>query len=189
MFVSDNVSCVCPGIVCAIDAANIREAVAYGGDGAANDLDKGYSRYFEAAVAAFPAGNGTAANALALAFASLASSYCHQAVHIATTECGPSEAWAGGNKLMQLSSGQYCIDADTLRSARARVPRGWPQSAPPAVVSLRPVGLSQIKGAATLCNDPNGPHYRLVIAWNSTAAGVDKFVTAASGQGQLGGAA
>jgi threonine aldolase len=42
--------------------------------------------------------------------------------------------------------------------------------------------------AATLCNDRNGPHYRFVTTWYSTAAAVDNFVTAASGQALLGGA-
>jgi threonine aldolase len=345
MFVGDDVSCGCPEAMRAIDAANIRGAVAYGGDWAANDLDRTCSGFFETSVTAFPAGNGTAANALALAFATprFAAIYCHQATPSQTAACGASEAWAGGSKLVQLSGEQYCIDADTLRSALARVPRGRPQSAPPAVVShtqgieartvysleqitsicrvahdngllvhmdgarfsnapvllgcsptamswrtgivilsygawmcadgvvsfdrdlsiqqrgflrrrngqlyskmryLSPqlhaliydgvaeknarkanqiaarlaAGLSQIKGArllfsaeineifvflpesaaanltargyaATPCNDRNGLHYRFVTTWNSTAAAVDKFVTAASGQALLGGAA
>ena len=347
MFVSDNVSCVCPEVMRAIDAANIGDAVAYGDDEAWNDLDRAFSGYFETEVTALPAGC-TAANTLALAFAPprFASIYCHQPAHIETTECGACEASAGGSKLVLLSGEQYRIDADTLRSALARAPRGRPQSAASAVLSLTlgteagtvysldqvtsicrvahnngllvhmdgarfsnallafgctpadmswragidilsygatknggmradgvvifnrdlstqqlgslrqrngqlyskrrylsaqlhalihdvvaekdarqanemaarlAAGLSQIKGApllfpveineififlpesaaanftapgyaATLRNDRNGPHYRFVTAWNSTAAAVDKFVTAASGKAQIGGA-
>jgi threonine aldolase len=138
MFVSDNVSCVCPEVMRAIEAANIGDAVAYGGDDASNDLDRAFSAYFETPVTALPVGTGTAANALALAFATprFAAIYCHQAAHIETTECGASEAWAGGGKLILLDGEQHRIDADTLKAALARVPRGRPQSAPPAVVSL-----------------------------------------------------
>jgi threonine aldolase len=249
MFVSDNVSCVCPEVMRAIDAANIGDAVANGGDEASNDLDRAFSGYFETAVTALPAGNGTAANALAIAFAMprFASIYCRQAAHIETTECGASEAWAGGSKLVLLSGEQYRIDADTLRSALARVPRSGPQSAPPAIVSLTQgsesgtvysldqvtsicrvthdngllvhmdgarfanalvalgctpadmslrAGIDILSYGATknggICadgDDRNGPHYRFVTAWNSTAAAVGEFVTAASRQAQLGGAA
>jgi threonine aldolase len=138
MFVGDHVSRGCPEAMRAIDAANIRGAVAYGGDGAANDLDRACSGYFETLVTAFPAGNGTAANALVLAFATprFAAIYCHQATLSQTTACGASGAWAGSSKLVQLGGEQFCIDADTLRSALVREPRGRPQSAPPAVVSL-----------------------------------------------------
>ena len=46
MFVSDNVSYVCPEVMRAIDAANIGDAVAYGDDEASNDLDRAFSRIF-----------------------------------------------------------------------------------------------------------------------------------------------
>jgi threonine aldolase len=103
MLGSDNVSCVCPEVTRAIDAAHIGDAVAYGSDEASNDLDRACAGYLETAVTALPVGNGTAANALALAFATprFASIYCHQAAHIETTECGASEAWAGGSKLVR----------------------------------------------------------------------------------------
>lgn len=138
MFVSDNVSCVCPEVMGAIEAANIGDAVAYGGDESSQTLDNAFSAYFETAVKALAVGTGTAANALALAFATprFAAIYCYQAAHIETTECGASEAWAGGSKLILLDGEQYRIDAETLKAALARVPRGRPQSAPPAVVSL-----------------------------------------------------
>jgi threonine aldolase len=137
MFVSDNVSCVCPEVMRAIDAANIGDAVAYGDDEASNDLDRAFSGYFETPVTPLPAGC-TAANALALAFAPprFASIYRHQAADIETTECGACEAWPGGSKLVLLGGEQYRIDADTLWSALARAPRGRPQSAAPAVLSL-----------------------------------------------------
>jgi hypothetical protein len=73
MFVSNNVRRVRSEVMCAIGTA-----VAYCGDEASNDLARAFSGYFEPAVAALRAGTGTAANALALAFATprFASMYC-----------------------------------------------------------------------------------------------------------------
>jgi threonine aldolase len=164
MFVSDNVSCVCPEVMRAIEAANIGDAVSYGGDSSSNELDTAFSTYFETPVTAFPASTGTAANALALAFATprFAAIYCHESAHVETTECGASEAWAGGSKLILLPGDQYRIDVDTLKSALARVPRGRPQSALPAVVSLTQAtevgtiySLDQITKISRLAHDGN----------------------------------
>jgi threonine aldolase len=102
-------------------------------------LANSFSKYFEKPVSAFPVGTGTAANALALALATprFASIYCHQYAHIETTECGASEAWAGGSKLVLLPGEHNRISADILKSALLRVPRGpRPQAAAPAVVSI-----------------------------------------------------
>ena len=126
MFVSNNVRSICSDLRRAIDAANIGDAVAYCSDEASYDLARVFSGYFETAVAALRAGAGTAANALALAFATprFASIYCGHA---------PVGARPG-----------------TARPAPIR--------------AARP-------------------------AWNSSTAAVDRFVTATSGQAQLGGAA
>ena len=162
MFVSDNVSCVCPEVMRAIEAANIGDAVAYGGDEASNELGNVFSAYFETPVATIPVSSGTAANALALALATprFAAIYCHEGAHIETTECGASEAWAGGSKLILLGGEQCRIGVEVLKTALARVPRGRPQSAPPALVSLTQgteVGtvysLDQIAGICRLAHD------------------------------------
>jgi threonine aldolase len=139
MFVSDNVSCVCPEVMQAIEAANRGDAVSYGGDEATHNLEVAFAHYFEKPVCAFPVGTGTASNALALALATprFGAIYCHRYSHIETTECGASEAWAGGSKLVLLP-GEHCrIDADNLKSALSRLPTGdRPQMAMPAVVSI-----------------------------------------------------
>jgi threonine aldolase len=139
MFVSDNVSCVCPEVMDAIEGANKGDAVSYGGDEITHDLEAAFSSYFEKPVCAFPVGTGTASNALALALATprFGAIYCHKYAHIETTECGASEAWAGGSKLVLLPGEHYRIDADNLRSALSRLPTGErPQMAMPAVVSI-----------------------------------------------------
>lgn len=162
MFVSDNVSCVCPEVMSAIEAANSGDAVAYGGDEASNELNAAFSSYLETPVTAFPVGSGTAANALSLALATprFAAIYCYESAHIETTECGASEAWAGGSKLILLPGENYRISAEILKSALGRVPRGRPQSAPPAVVSITQgteVGtlytLDQIKAISQMAHD------------------------------------
>jgi threonine aldolase len=139
MFVSDNVSCVCPEVMQAIEAANKGDAVSYGGDDATNEMETAFSDYFEKPVCAFPVGTGTAANALALALATprFGAIYCHENAHIETTECGATEVWGGGTKLVLLRGEHYRIDADNLKSALARLPSGdRPQMAMPAVVSI-----------------------------------------------------
>jgi threonine aldolase len=139
MFVSDNVSCVCPEVMQAIEAANRGDAVSYGGDETTNEMEAAFSGYFEKPVSAFPVGTGTAANALALALATprFGAIYCHENAHIETTECGATEVWGGGTKLVLLRGEHYRIDADNLKSALARLPSGdRPQMAMPAVVSI-----------------------------------------------------
>ena len=138
MFVSDNVSGVCPQVMQAIEMANAGDAAGYGGDSLTSELDNAFSTYFETRVTAFPVGSGTAANALALALATprFAGIFCHERAHIETTECGAAEAWSGGSKLILLPGEQNRISVETLKAAIARVPKGRPQSAQPAVVSI-----------------------------------------------------
>ena len=140
MFISDNVASVCPQVMQAIVNANVGDAVGYGGDDASTELVNAFSKYFEKPVSTFPVGTGTAANALALALATprFGSIYCHQyARHIETTECGASEAWAGGSKLILLPGEHNRISADILKSALLRIPQGArPQAASPAVISI-----------------------------------------------------
>lgn len=138
MFVSDNVSSVCPEVMEAIATANSGDAVGYGGDDATHELNTAFSKYFETDVVAFPTGTGTAANALALALAAprFSAVYCHEKAHIETTECGAVEAWAGGAKLILLPGDNGKIGLDTFRAALAQIPRGRPQAAPPSAISL-----------------------------------------------------
>lgn len=139
MFVSDNVSCVCPEVMQAIETANKGDAVSYGGDETTQEMETAFAGYFEKPVCAFPVGTGTAANALALALATarFGAIYCHENAHIETTECGATEVWGGGTKLVLLRGEHYRIDADNLKTALARLPSGdRPQMAMPAVVSI-----------------------------------------------------
>ena len=131
MFVSDNVSSVCPPVMQAIIDADKGDAAAYGGDEATNTLNAAFSKYFGKEVVAFPVGTGTAANALSLALATprLAAIYCHQYAHIETTEGGASEAWSGGSKLILLPGKDYRIHPETLKTALSHAPRGATQYA------------------------------------------------------------
>jgi threonine aldolase len=163
MFVSDNVSCVCPEVMQAIAAVNKGDAVSYGGDEATQEMEAAFSSYFEKPVCAFPVGTGTAANALALALATprFGAIYCHENAHIETTECGATEVWGGGTKLVLLRGEHYRIDADNLKSALSRLPSGdRPQMAMPAVVSISQgteigtiYSLEQISAISRLAHD------------------------------------
>jgi len=147
----------------AIEAANTGDAVSYGGDGATRQLDTAFQTYFGKPVCAFAVGTGTAANALALTLATprFGAIYCHVGAHIETTECGATEAWSGGSKLMLLPGEHYRIDAGTLKSALARLPSGHrPQMAMPAVVSISQgteigtvYSLDQIEAISNLAHD------------------------------------
>jgi threonine aldolase len=58
-----------------------------------------------------------------------------------------------------------------------------------AGIDILSYGATKNGGICADGDDRNGPHYRFVTAWNSTAAAIGEFVTAASRQAQLGGAA
>lgn len=101
-FASDNYSGICPEAFEAMQLANSGYATAYGDDqwtakacGALRDL-------FEIDCEVFFAFNGTAANSLALA--SLCHSYnsiiCHNSAHVETDECGATEFFSNGTKIL-----------------------------------------------------------------------------------------
>ncbi len=101
-FASDNTAGVCPEALAAIAAANAGRAASYGEDEATRAAKRALADVFETDCEAFFVGNGTAANALALA--ALCERHhavvCHELAHIETDECGAPEFFTGGSKLL-----------------------------------------------------------------------------------------
>jgi threonine aldolase len=135
---SDNVSGVAPQILAAISSANPGTALGYGADDFTARLRTRLSEVFEHELEVFPVVSGTAANALSLAAVTRAwgAVYCHQSAHVHNTECGATEFFTGGAKLLPLDGEQFKIGLPQLETALAEAGFGLPQRAQPCALSL-----------------------------------------------------
>lgn len=102
MFASDNYSGVCPEALQALIAANEGYARSYGDDDWTARACDCLRDFFACDCEVFFVFNGTAANSLALA--ALCRSYhsiiCHELAHVETDECGASEFFSNGSKIL-----------------------------------------------------------------------------------------
>jgi threonine aldolase len=105
VFASDNYAGICPEAWRALELANHGHARSYGDDpwtARAADLLRST---FETECEVFFVFNGTAANALSLA--SMGQSYhsvlCHEIAHVETDECGATEFFSNGMKVLQVA--------------------------------------------------------------------------------------
>ncbi|MFO7577252.1 MAG: low specificity L-threonine aldolase [Pelovirga sp.] len=136
MFASDNYSGICPEALQALLTANEGYARSYGDDVWTEKACDCLREFFECDCDVFFVFNGTAANSLALA--SLCRSYqgiiCHEVAHIETDECGASEFFSNGSKILLVPGEGGKVDpaavADTvLRRSDIHYPR-------PRVISI-----------------------------------------------------
>lgn len=101
-FASDNYAGVCPEAWQSLQQADHGYATSYGDDPWTAKACDALRDFFETDCEVFFVFNGTAANSLALA--SLCQSYhsviCHETAHIETDECGASEFFSNGTKLL-----------------------------------------------------------------------------------------
>lgn len=141
-FQSDNVGTACSEIMEALKRANHGTSAPYGEDDSSRRLNERFSELFEKEVAVFPVATGTAANALSLSSCARpwGGIFCHESAHINIAECGATEFFSGGAKLLSLP-GQHCrIAPDTLRAALAQsaeaARRGMRNRAQPDLVSI-----------------------------------------------------
>jgi threonine aldolase len=137
-FASDNTAGVAPAILEAITRANGGYALSYGDDALTARAERRLADLFEHEVAVYLVPTGTAANALALAQLTppWGAVLCHVESHIATDECGATEFYGGGIKLVTLPGEGCKIAPATLRTALERGPWGGPHHVSPAAVSL-----------------------------------------------------
>jgi len=137
-FASDNTAGVAPAILGALARANDGYAVSYGDDAVTARVQQHLAELFEHELAVFLVPTGTAANALALAQLSppWGAVLCHVESHITTDECGATEFYGGGLKLVTLAGDAGKIAPATLQAALERGPWGGPHHVTPSALSL-----------------------------------------------------
>jgi threonine aldolase len=121
-FASDNTAGLCPEVSAALEEANAGAAASYGDDEWTRRLCDRVRELFEIDCEVFLVFNGTAANALALAqlcqpFHSI---ICHEHAHIDNDECGASEFYTGGSKLIPTCGAKGKIDLREVEEALTR---------------------------------------------------------------------
>ena len=111
-FASDNTAGICQAALDALSKANPAYAPSYGEDEWTARLRQLVRELFETDCESFLVFNGTAANALALAqiCQSFQAVLCHENAHIQTDECGASEFFTKGSKLLLVEGGGGKID-------------------------------------------------------------------------------
>jgi len=115
-FASDNYAGICSEAWQAMDEANRGLARSYGDDVWTEKACEQIRDLFEKPCEVFFVFNGTAANSLALA--SLCKSYhsiiCHEMAHIETDECGASEFFSNGTKVLLVPGSNGKVDLDAI---------------------------------------------------------------------------
>jgi threonine aldolase len=137
-FASDNTAGVAPPILEAITRANAGYVPSYGDDELTARVERRLAELFEHEIAVFLVPTGTAANALSLAQLTppWGAVLCHVESHIATDECGATEFYGGGIKIVTLPGEGCKIAPATLQAALDRGPWGGPHHVSPAALSL-----------------------------------------------------
>jgi threonine aldolase len=111
-FASDNYAGICPEAWQALQEADVGYATSYGDDPWTARACDTLRNFFETDCDVYFVFNGTAANSLALA--SLCQSYhsviCHDTAHIETDECGASEFFSNGTKLLTVGGADGKVD-------------------------------------------------------------------------------
>lgn len=104
-FASDNYAGICPEAWHSLERANRGHAQSYGDDAWTAHAADLIRATFETDCEVFFVFNGTAANALSLA--SMGQSYhsilCHEIAHVETDECGATEFFSNGMKVLQVA--------------------------------------------------------------------------------------
>ncbi|SNB45792.1 low specificity L-threonine aldolase [Geobacter sp. DSM 9736] len=115
-FSSDNYSGICPEAWAAMAAANEGYAASYGDDNWTSRACQCIRDLFETDCEVFFVFTGTAANSLALA--SLCHSYhsiiCHETSHVETDECGASEFFSNGTKVLLVPGPDGKVDLESV---------------------------------------------------------------------------
>ncbi len=114
-FASDNYAGICPEAWQSLQEADSGYATSYGDDPWTAKACDALRDFFDTDCEVFFVFNGTAANSLALA--SLCQSYhsviCHDTAHVETDECGASEFFSNGTKLLTVGGdgGKVSLEA------------------------------------------------------------------------------
>ncbi len=115
-FASDNYSGICPEAWQAMAAVNRGHANSYGDDPWTTRACNLLRDFFETDCQIFFVFNGTAANSLALS--SLCHSYhsiiCHEMAHVETDECGATEFFSNGTKILLVPGDGGKVDLNAV---------------------------------------------------------------------------
>ena len=135
-FASDNYAGICAEAWQALQEADSGYATSYGNDSWTAKACDALRGFFDTDCEVFFVFNGTAANSLALA--SLCQSYhsviCHDTAHVETDECGASEFFSNGTKLLTVGGDNGKVDlAEVEHTVKKRVDIHYPK---PKVLSL-----------------------------------------------------
>ncbi|HVR20563.1 MAG TPA: low specificity L-threonine aldolase [Polyangiaceae bacterium] len=142
-FASDNFAGICPEAFGALERANLGHAKSYGDDAwtaRAADLIR---ETFETDCEVFFVFNGTAANALALA--SMGQSYhsilCHEIAHVETDECGATEFFSNGMKVLQVAGDDgKILPSELEKRVKGRTDIHYPKPRAVSVTQATEVG-------------------------------------------------
>ena len=135
-FASDNYAGICPEAWQALQEADNGYATSYGNDPWTAKACDALRDFFDTDCEVFFVFNGTAANSLALS--SLCQSYhsviCHDMAHVETDECGASEFFSNGTKLLTVSGDNGKVDlVEVEHTVKKRIDIHYPK---PKVLSL-----------------------------------------------------
>ena len=105
-FASDNNAGICPEAMEALREANTGHVFAYGRDSWTERAQRAIAQVFDSDARVFLVFNGTAANALALSAIcrNTDAVLCHAFAHINVDECGATEFFSGGAKLIGIDA-------------------------------------------------------------------------------------
>ncbi|MGQ0531992.1 MAG: threonine aldolase family protein [Caulobacteraceae bacterium] len=136
-FCSDNTAPAAPEILAALKAANQGAAAPYGEDDWSKRLDEAFGVLFERDLRVFTVASGTAANAIALASAipPWGAVLCDREAHIERDECGATEFFSAGAKLILMEGEAAKCTPAALEECIARNARDI-HAVKPAAVSV-----------------------------------------------------
>ncbi len=163
-FASDNCYGVAKPIMEAIEAANKGAAGSYSSDDLTAQLQTRFSEVFERQVSVMMVVTGTAANALAVSSFTppYGAIFCHEESHLNYDECGASEFYSGGAKLVTLPGDGGKISPADLSRAVGSLTAGNEHHVQPAVFSLtnateagRVYSVTEVKALADVAHSYN----------------------------------
>ncbi len=141
MFTSDNWAGVHPTIMDAMVSANGVSSPAYGADDITERANKQFTDLFGQKITAAYVATGSAANALSIALMvkPWGAVLCHKESHIHVDECGASEFYTGGAKLIPVEGERGKLTPHSVREAMRFF-------IPPQTHRVRPMALSLTQG-------------------------------------------
>lgn len=118
-FFSDNTATACPEVLAALSEVNHGRAKAYGEDEWTLRIEAVLGAFFETDVRAFAVVSGTAANALSLAtlIPPYGAVFAHEGAHVLNDECGATEFYSGGGRVVGVPGTNGKLTVETLGRA------------------------------------------------------------------------